>query len=161
MKIINGLRFHQCQGQKQVNNVCFLHSSFNFLNKNAFFISGAATVALDSNRFWILGGFNNSRSSLDQGTVIYDSASNQWEPGPSLPMPLAFHCAVQLDADHTLVAGGMQGVASSDPMAHRHTWIFDWQLQEWSEEASMTFPRSGIRICNAVSAERERERGDR
>ena len=60
--------------------------------------------------FWATGGFTRPSSPfpeiVEYSTEYLSSLDNdRWEYGPSLPVPMYGHCAIQLDSNITLFAG--------------------------------------------------------
>ena len=66
-----------------------------------------ASVKLNDTTLWIMGGYN-SGAYLDSSEFI-GLDSTVGNPGPKLPNPLEWSCAVKYSADKVYVIGGYDG----------------------------------------------------
>ena len=77
----------------------------------------AAGVKVNSQTFWILGGFNNS--FLDSTEFIIQGQTNG-VPGPKLPYGMDGMCAIKISENEIFVIGGFSGSSYTNDV-----WIYD------------------------------------
>jgi len=95
--------------------------------------AGAAVAEVGQGRWWVTGGKESDLSVLSS-TEVYRSQSG-WEPGPSLPGPLAGHCMVYLGRGRVLVVGGRAGWSSLLPVS------LLWKGDSWEARKGLIRPR--------------------
>ena len=65
-------------------------------------IPQAALCAAHNGKVWLMGGFGTGNP---RATLLFDPANNDWDPGPSLPTPLAWGAAASVEGQ-LILAGG-------------------------------------------------------
>ena len=83
--------------------------------------SGAASVALDQNTLWIVGGFNGNRLSSTEFIKLGQRSSRGVFEGPDLPFTIYDHSMIQYDDKSIYIIGGMQ----NGQFFSNKTWIVD------------------------------------
>ena len=63
--------------------------------------------------FIIISDKSLNKKLFHMNYIIVPQSSGIWKPGPSLPIPVAFHCMVQYNSSHTFIAGGHNDDGSS------------------------------------------------
>lgn len=103
---------------------------------------------------WFPGGFaGNDPGYSIKNVQIYDTKTNTWSDGPSLPEPLASHAAVRL-GNYFHVFGGLLPDRQTDTGVH---YVLDLSNQGdgWKKAAPLPFPRnhlSGVALAGKIYA---------
>merc|ERR1719369_1036065 len=99
------------------------------------------------NGWWITGGqveaYNldkNATQLVSSNTTEFLFRNFSMSTGPELPEAVEHHCAVQLDANHTLIVGG---VSYHDQEVHNRSdaFIYDWSSSSWCETEPLNLQR--------------------
>ena len=103
--------------------------------------------------WWVTGGevelkeLQAERTSVIHvstfSTELLDHLSDQlvMRAGPDLVEENSHHCAVQLDDDHTLIAGG-KGIDPRDAYSFSFAYIYNWSTSSWCSTGSLNWQRS-------------------
>ncbi len=92
-------------------------------------------------RIYALGGYPGTRITTTE-VQVYDSQTDSWTLGPSLPQPL--HHAMTAVVDGRLyLFGGEAGNPSNANAFQNGVYVLDEQAGAWVPRASMPTPRSG------------------
>ena len=81
---------------------------------------GAASVALDQNTLWIVGGFNGNRLSSTEFIKLGQRSSRGVFEGPDLPFTIICHSMIQYNEKSFYIIGGYQNRSFS-----KKTWILN------------------------------------
>jgi N-acetylneuraminic acid mutarotase len=92
-----------------------------------------ASTVLDG-KIWLAGGMLGHAQTLDT-VETFDPATGQWQPQPSLPIPL-HHATAVAYRDAVVVIGG-----SSDNIAEASNKVFQFRDGKWSELPSLQHGR--------------------
>ena len=104
----------------------------------------------DHSQVVIFGGVDQKNDTLNSIEVLDMKSKKLIRIGLSLPVPLAGHCAVQLNSSHTFIAGGaVQGLAGFEESANfsSRAWILD--ESGWTPIGHLNQARS-IHACSTV-----------
>ncbi len=93
----------------------------------------AASVEIRPNEWMISGGIDDHADTLMDTQIFKDG---QFFPGPNLPIPMQYHCAVMLNDKHLFVG------TNSD-----RNFILDIDTDEWTEVANKPSATLGCTNC--------------
>ncbi|PYS00027.1 MAG: hypothetical protein DMG12_18940 [Acidobacteria bacterium] len=93
-------------------------------------------VAAVEGRVWVIGGIDADRRGSSV-VEIYDTPTNQWQPGPPVPIPI-HHPMVAAAGSKVYVAGGYTEPGFT-PVAY--TFELDTDTLKWTRKADMPAPR--------------------
>ena len=105
---------------------------------------GAASVVLDNEKLWILGGENVS--SIHSSTE-YIFSDGRVEEGPSMPIPLTDHAMVKINKTTSFLVGGVDGM---NTYFNYKSWFYDgnWiegpDVQSYRDQASVGIVRDSV-----------------
>ena len=123
-----------CSGQ-QDQKACFIPGKDEAVTTLTSQRYGSGSIVTDKLRksrgvqmLWITGG-NSEKYSFQSNTELLDPASKKTLPGPDLPHKLGFHCLVEFNDTHILMAGGRNG-----SKIHAETHLFDTKQNQWSKD---------------------------
>ena len=91
-------------------------------------VFAASAVLANETTLWVTRGYTSDQENkpLDS-TELIDIERGTNDEGPTLPMPLLFHCLVQLNNDQVLLVGGM----NDQKEAEDDTYLFDYPSRTW------------------------------
>ena len=77
----------------------------------------AASVVLDQNTLWVVGGYNGNRLCSTEFIKLGQPSAK----GPDLPFTISYHSMIQYDEKSIYIIGGWQ----NDSRFYNKTWIVD------------------------------------
>ena len=103
-------------------------------------VFAASAVLANETTLWVTGGYTSDQENkpLDS-TELIDIERGTNDEGPKLPMPLLFHCLVQLNNDQVLLVGGM----NDQKEAEDDTYLFDYPSRTWKGGPPLKHARYG------------------
>jgi len=100
-------------------------------------------VAALGNRIYVIGGYPQGRipSNVVQ---VYDAATDRWEYGPPVPLPMHHAMAAVVDGTLYLIGGEFDGAGTGRPEVFlSDVYALNPQSGEWTPRAPMPTARSG------------------
>ncbi len=88
---------------------------------------GAMSVEIRSNEWLIMGGYDRNHDTLSDTQLFNDG---KFIPGPQLPTPIFFGCAVMLDEERLFVSGGS---------GTERNFFLDINTNQWAELAQRSY----------------------
>ena len=102
----------------------------------------AASIILEPEKLWILGGIDGS-SRLSSTEYIYADGRN--EEGPPMPIALAYHAIVKINDTTSLLVGGYTGSARSQKSWYYNgNWMVGPNLQKARSSHSVGIIRDQV-----------------
>ena len=102
-------------------------------------VFAASAVLTNETILWVTGGYDSAQENPLDSTELIDIERGTSANGPKLPMPLLFHCLVQLNNDQVLLAGGMNDLEE----AVDDTYLFDYPSRTWKDGPKLNYARYG------------------
>ncbi len=132
-----------CGGTNSVANGCFSFENNGWISSGSMTSarSNAAVVQLQTGQLFVTGGLN--------GPNFLSSAETFTEQGwqakvPSLPIPIGYHCMVEVNSTTVLIIGGYQSGQRS-----AKTFYLSTKDQSWTAGPDMKTPRY-IHSCGRI-----------
>ena len=96
----------------------------------------AASVVLEPEKIWVLGGSNSNSSKLSTTEYIFSDGRN--EEGPPMPIALATHAMVKINQSTSILVGGNVGWF----VKSKRTWFYDGNWIEGPDLQKARFQHS-------------------
>ena len=134
-------------GANALSDECYMitKSSTSYVSKMKSKREHAASVLVNINKLWVLGGWDGSRLSSTEYIQIGIGSST----GPQLPLAVSSHAMVALNTSTFILIGGYDGSYLSK------TFYFQESNQDWIPGPEMDTPRywhaAGVGIDTATS----------
>ena len=85
-----------------------------------------------NDKLWILGGGDGYTIPVTTTEYLDLKTNGVFLPGPDLPIGLHSHCVTQLSDTSILIMGGYAQVQGLYSMVVKNTFIFDFDIDQWS-----------------------------
>ena len=93
---------------------------------------------------WLIaGGIGSFPGGLDTDMLMTTEIliNGQFQPGPDLPKPIAYHCMVTINQTHVFLTGGDYKSSPGSYPYNRESYIYSTLTQNWtwfSEDSKTT-----------------------
>lgn len=105
------------------------------------------TTATIGNQIFVIGGINYNSQYLTS-MMIFDTSTQCWKAGPSLPIPLA-GAAATVFQDYIIVTGGKH----DDNAMSNQVFIFDTLTQQWTQRSFRMLQSRSNHKCVCVGSQ--------
>ena len=82
---------------------------------------GAASIVLEAEKLWILGGYNGINDRLSSTEYIF--SDGRTEEGPPMPIALSYHAMVKINETTSFLVGGFNFFNSKRSWFYNENWI--------------------------------------
>ena len=119
-----------------ITNKCYVLGSEGIFATMMSERKAAASVVLEPEKIWVLGGSNSNSSKLSTTEYIFSDGRN--EEGPPMPIALATHAMVKINQSTSILVGGKGNGGRS-----KRTWYYNGK---WLEGPDLEIARNILSV---------------